>query len=151
MCLQMGRNLFWARNRYSSNHQWQQVRNIRLNKPTIQLKQKHHHQRTLCNYLERTGTRVELPRPGRPQIRQTLIRSRRRIHRLHIFPTSRPVFEEMANSELKVLVNLANEVQKGLNLGLYSWPEVPEEVEDYADTNQAVLFVVRGEHLHSDF
>lgn len=48
------------------------------------------------------------------------------------------------------MVNLANEVQKGLNLGLNSWSEVPEEVEDYADTNQAVLFVVGGENLHSD-
>ena len=57
----------------------------------------------------------------------------------------------MAHSEPKNLVDLADKVQKRLNLVLQRGPKVPKKVEDYPNTNQPVLFVIRGEHLHRDF
>jgi hypothetical protein len=54
----------------------------------------------------------------------------------------------MANRQSKILVNFTHEIEERLNIIFQARPEVPEEVEYDSDTNQTVLFVIRGEHVH---
>eukprot|EP01018_Ginkgo_biloba_P025929 Gb_25514 [translate_table: standard] len=45
-------------------------------------------------------------------------------------------------------INLTNKVQKRLNLGLKSGPEVLKEVENDAHANKSILFVVCSQNIH---
>lgn len=128
-----------------------------MDKAPIELKQEHHNKRALRDNLKRPRARIKLP------ARRSAARTIKQQPRLGILPSptassisaatadaASARLEEIRDGGPEILINPADEVEEGLNLGLEAGAEVAEEVEDDADADEAVLLVVSGEDVHGD-